>query len=405
MLNAEIKQQIKATTPILQEHGVTLTKHFYARLFSHHPDMKPMFNQGHQAAGSQQQALAQAVLAYATHIENPSVLLPVLQMVAQKHVSLGIRAEHYAIIGQNLLAAIQEVLQLPEDSPVINAWAAAYGELADLMIGLEDQLYAQNCQTQGGYSGWRAFKIIDKVMESTEICSFYLQPADGGAAPDFQAGQYLSVRLAVPELGYIQARQYSLSDAPGKPYLRISVKRESAGIATPAGMVSNRLHDHYKVGDLLDVSAPVGDFVLQHDSNKPLVLISAGVGVTPVWSMLEQQLQQNAGRPIHFIHACRNGAVHAFKPRLQELRQRYSALTAMVYYETPLAEDQPGRDYDKVGRFDPTASATLNLPVDAEYYLCGPKEFLLAQRAALTSVGIDKAALKMELFNTGGFAI
>lgn len=402
MLSQAVKEQVKQSAVILQKHGEQLTRHFYRRLFENNPEMKSIFNQGHQASGSQQQALAQAVLAYALQIEKPEVLLPVLSRVAQKHVSLGIRAEHYAIIGKNLLAAIQEVLHLDAESELIAAWAAAYTQLADLMIKLENQLYAETSQRRGGFSGWRSFKITAKTMESSEICSFYLSPAEGGPCPDFLPGQYVSVRVFVPELGYMQSRQYSLSNAPGQPDLRISVKREPGTDTSPAGMVSKRLHDDFQIGDVLDLSAPNGDFYLSEKAQQTPVLISAGVGITPVWSMLEFLLQHRPDQAVHFIHACRNGAVHAFKARLAELRATHSAMHSVVYYEDPLASDLAGRDYDASGRFDPAA---LDLPADGSYYLCGPKGFLLAQRAALIELGIAASSIHLELFDTGGFAL
>ena len=154
-MNEQQKALIRATVPVLRSSGVALTSHFYNRMFTHNPELKNIFNQGHQKTGRQQEALAAAVLAYAAHIDDPSVLLPVVARVAHKHVSLGIRAEHYTIVGKHLLASIKEVLGDAATPELIDAWAAAYGSLADLFINFESDLCQQSIDTDGGWTGWR----------------------------------------------------------------------------------------------------------------------------------------------------------------------------------------------------------------------------------------------------------
>ena len=136
MLNLSVRELVKATAPVLRQHGETLTRHFYARMFEHNPEMKQIFNQGHQRAGTQQQALAMAVTAYAEQIDDPSVLMPVLTMVVNKHISLGVRAEHYDVVGRHLLAAIREVLGAAATDELVAAWGEAYGALAQTLITL-----------------------------------------------------------------------------------------------------------------------------------------------------------------------------------------------------------------------------------------------------------------------------
>ena len=402
MLNLSVRELVKATAPVLREHGVTLTRHFYARMFLHNPEMKQIFNQGHQAAGTQQQALAMAVAAYAEHIDNPSVLMPVLTMVANKHISLGVRAEHYAIVGRHLLAAIREVLGEAANDELIAAWGAAYGLLAETLIGLENQGYQLAATQDGGWSGWRGFKVVRKVVESDEITSFYLQPADGGSVPSYKPGQYISLRVLVPQLGYMQPRQYSLSTLPGAGHLRISVKREAACEGKVAGMVSNLLHDQVQEGSVIDVAPPAGDFFLHEERSRPVVLISAGVGVTPMLSMLEHLLARHGERKVRFMHACRHGAVHAFKQHVRDLGNRHPQLRSMVYYETPRSQDQAGIDYDLAGRIDVNALDDDMLQADADYYLCGPAAFMQAQKAGLQARGVPAESIHLELFGTGG---
>lgn len=404
MLNINTKNLIKATVPVLKEHGVALTRHFYARMFSDNPELKPVFNQGNQQSGSQQQALAMAVLAYAEHIDDPSVLMPVLTLVANKHVSVGIRAEHYPVVGMHLLASIKEVLGDAANDELLAAWAAAYEQLADILIAQESAIYAKAAMTPGGWTGWRGFIVSKKVVESEEITSFYLQPADGGSVPDYKPGQYISVKVFVPELGMMQPRQYSLSCAPGQAYLRISVKREAAMATKPAGLVSNVLHRDCHEGASIDVAPPMGDYVLHEDRDTPVVLISAGVGVTPKLAMLEHLLKRNTGRKIRFVHACRHGGVHAFKQQVRELSEQYGQIKSLTYYEVPRAEDLQSIDYDQQGRLDlQTVASDFILP-EADYYICGPRPFMQAQIASLQSLGITSARIHKEAFGSGGFA-
>jgi len=404
MLDMPTKELIKATIPVLREHGVTLTRHFYARMFTHNPELKSIFNQGNQQNGSQQQALAMAVLAYAEHIENPGVLQPVLAMVANKHASLGIRAEHYPIVGKHLLASIREVLGDAASDELIAAWAAAYGQLADILIAQEQAIYQQAAIQEGGWTGWRSFRVQQKISESEEITSFYLVPADGGVVPDYCPGQYISVRVMVPALGLMQPRQYSLSAAPGNAYLRISVKKETGVTNTPGGMVSTVLHDSIAEGALLDVAPPMGDYFLHQDRDTPVVLISAGVGVTPKLSMLEYLAKTQPARSVQFIHACRHGGVHAFRQRVRELQQQYPGMNSTVYYETPREQDVRDRDYDRTGRIDLAAIAEYAIQPQADYYVCGPKPFMQAQIASLKALGVDAQRIHMEAFGSGGVA-
>jgi nitric oxide dioxygenase len=190
MLSESVRNLVKATVPVLKESGVALTSHFYARMFKHNPELKQIFNQGHQQGGHQQTALAMAVLAYAENIDDPSVLAPVVHLIANKHASLGIRAEHYPIVGHHLLESIKEVLGDAATDELISAWAEAYGQLADIFIDAERKLYAEATQAKGGWSGWRSFRVKSKHVESEEITSFYLHPLDGGETPHFNLPRY-----------------------------------------------------------------------------------------------------------------------------------------------------------------------------------------------------------------------
>ncbi len=401
MLTDSQRDLVKATVPVLRENGVALTSYFYNRMLTNNPDLKETFNLGHQRSGAQAQALAGAVLAYAENIDDPSVLMPVIEMVSHKHVSLNIQAPDYNIVGENLLHSISEVLEISMEDDLIAAWGVAYGQLADIFIETEKRIYAEHQKTKGSWLGWRKFTVAKKVPESAEITSFYLKPSDGGPIAPHQAGQYISVRVVVPELGLKQPRQYTVSDSPQPDYIRISVKREDAKGDKIGGWVSNTLHQNVQEGDEIDVSAPTGNFFL-FDSSKKNVLISGGVGLTPMVAMLNHLVSLNMPQPVQFIHACRDGKVHAMKQHLKDLKAEHPQLSTMVAYEFPQDSEVQGEDYDVAGRLDLSTLTDQQLPKDADYYLCGPVPFMQQQHKVLVARGISPEQIHTEAFGTGG---
>ena len=200
MLTQRTKDIVKATAPVLAEQGFPIIQRFYQRLFEAHPELKNVFNMAHQEQGQQQQALARAVYAYAENIEDPSSLMAVLKNIANKHASLGVLPEHYPIVGEHLLGAIRDVLGAAATDDIISAWAQAYGNLADVLMGLESELYESSAEKLGGWTGWRTFTVREKRPESSVITSFILEPADGGPVLNFEPGQYVSVAVDVPAL-------------------------------------------------------------------------------------------------------------------------------------------------------------------------------------------------------------
>ncbi|NQD69778.1 NO-inducible flavohemoprotein [Sphingobacterium shayense] len=394
-MTTEQKQLVKATVPVLKEHGVLLTTHFYKRMFDHNPELKHVFNMGNQQNSKQQTALATAVLAYAEHIDDPSVLLPVINNIGHKHTSLDIRPEHYAIVGRHLIASIGEVLGEAATPELVDAWTVAYGQLADLMTGHEKDLYQKQIDKVGGWAGWRPFTVRKKIKESNEITSFYLYPADGGAVADYKPGQYISLRLFLPELNLLQPRQYSISCAPNGEFYRVSVKRES-GSTHPDGMISNRLHDFVNEGDIVDLSAPAGVFILDEGSISAKVFISGGVGQTPLIAMLEKLLseQRSQNNPITWIHGCRNEAVHAFKDRVKEIANTFSNVRPHIFYDD--LEEESGvvhKGWVELARIKEHV-----LHEQAEYYICGPAPFIAKHYDYLVGNGVPREAIHFEEF-------
>jgi len=403
MLSEKTIQIIKSTVPVLEMHGTTITSHFYKRMFSNHPELLNVFNHANQKQGRQQFALASAVLAAAKHIDNLEAILPAVIQIAHKHRSLGIKAEQYPIVGENLLGAIKEVLGDAATDEMIGAWAEAYGVIADAFIGVEADMYAQAAEQEGGWADFREFRVMRKVKESDVITSFYLVPADGGKIASFAPGQYISVKLDnIPGEQYTHIRQYSLSDAPGKPYYRISVKREDAVADRPAGKVSVYLHEHVQEGDSLMLSAPAGDFYLDVMGTRPVVLLSGGVGLTPMMSMLNALIEQNPMRQVTFIHAAQNSRVHAMKERMAEAARNNAQVSVHWCYDQPTEEDRASKNYDKEGHIDLEWLKSIVPSKDADFYFCGPVGFMKAVNAMLLEWGVPESDIHFEFFGPKG---
>jgi nitric oxide dioxygenase len=384
MLSPDTIATVKATVPVLQQHGEQITTHFYKIMFRDYPATKAYFNQAHQAAGSQPRALAGAILAYAAHIDRLEALKDALPLIIQKHVSLDIRPEHYPIVGTCLLRAIREVLGEAATDNIIDAWGQAYGQLADLLIAAEESVYAAKASQPGGWRGPRRFRVVRKERESDVITSFYFEPVDGGELLAFQPGQYLTILLEVD--GQPLRRNYSLSDAPGKPYYRISVKREALGVA------SNYLHDHIEVGSEVELLPPAGEFVL-NEAQRPLVLLTGGVGITPALAMLNSVA--HSGRPIDFIHAALNSSTHAFRAHVDALAQQHANVRPFYVYDQALQDDAPHAE-----GFISAELLVGRLPADrdVDLYFLGPKPFMRSVFRIARELGIPAQQIKFEFF-------
>lgn len=398
MLSQQTIDIVKSTAPILDEHGETLTKHFYKRMFEHNPEVAPFFNPANQTEGTQQRALAAAICAYAANIDNLEVLGGAVELIAQKHTSLMIKPEHYPIVGANLLASIREVLGEGATDDVINAWGEAYGFLADILIGREKQIYKDAAEKSGGWEGFRTFKIDRKEQESSIITSFYLKPEDGRALPDYMAGQYITVRMPTAD-GSTTMRNYSLSDKAGQDYFRISVKREAGAKAdTPKGYVSNLLHDERSVGDIVEIAPPCGEFFLNVNDKheRPLVLLAAGVGITPILSILKTAIEAMPDREIVFVHGCLNEDVQPFKNTIDALAQSHSKLK--VHYRYSDAETKKREDNCSTGFVDAALIESVSPDRDADYYFCGPKPFMVGIYQDILKWGIPASQVHFEFF-------
>ncbi|MFZ0708648.1 MAG: NO-inducible flavohemoprotein [Terrimicrobiaceae bacterium] len=393
MLRQQTIHIVKATAPVLEEHGETLTSHFYKRMFTHNPEVAPLFNPAHQRAGSQQKALAAAICAFAANIDNLEVLGGAVELIAQKHASLRILPEHYPIVGENLLASIREVLGEGATDEVVAAWAEAYGFLAEILIGREKQIYGTHANARNGWEGFKAFRVVGATKESEIITSFYLLPADGGGLPKFKPGQYITVRVP-DERGQTTMRNYSLSDAPGEDHFRISVKRE------PKGFVSAYLHEKAEKGTEIEVGPPCGEFFidLTERHERPVMLLSAGVGITPLLSMLLSVLKAQPEREVFFVHGALNGRVHAFRDFVRELAGNHANLKVHYRYNEATDEDRAKGWHDSEGLIDAELLEAMLPGRDADYYFCGPKPFMVGIYYNLLRWGIPGSQVHFEFF-------
>ncbi|MEK4665774.1 NO-inducible flavohemoprotein [Priestia sp. FSL H7-0729] len=398
MLSEHTIKVIKSTVPVLEVHGEAITRHFYETMFTAHPELLNIFNHANQKQGRQQAALANMVYTAALHIDNLPSILPAVRQVAHKHRSLGIVPEQYAIVGTYLLQAIKDVLGDAATDEIMTAWGEAYNVIAGAFIGIEQDMYAQAENQTGGWEGFRTFKVAKKVQESEVITSFYLVPDDGQPIAGYEPGQYISIKIKPEAQSFTQIRQYSLSDSPGKPYYRISVKRELGGLERPDGVISTYLHDHIEEGSQVELSAPAGDFTLNTDDKRPVVLLSGGVGLTPMISMLNTLVTLNENRKITFLHASPNGQSHAFRDNVNSLAERNQGVKAYYCYTQPAVSDRENEYFHKEGYMDAVWLRQVIDELDATYYLCGPVSFMRSVYTELQALGVAADNIHYEFF-------
>ncbi|MGW0567932.1 globin domain-containing protein [Streptomyces tauricus] len=396
MLSEQSAATVRATLPAVGGALGEISDRFYAGLFAAHPELlRDLFNRGNQSSGVQRQALAGAFAAFATQlVERPDVRPDaMLNRIAHKHASLGIAPEQYPVVHTYLFAAIADVLGEAITPAVAAAWTEVYWLMANALIAIEKRLYAE-AEGEGlglGLAGRRSWEVVDRVEETADVATFLIRPADGAPAPAFRAGQYVSVRVELPD-GALQTRQYSLMGAPGSSVRRIGVKRVRGG-AAPDGEVSSHLHARVHVGSTLEVSAPYGDLVLDADPTTPVLLASAGIGVTPMIAMLEQLVASGHRGAVTVVHADRSPAEHALREEHEAYAGKLADGVAHFWYERP--EVGHPVDPDRVGLVDLSGVAVAP---GTRAYLCGPLPFMRAVRGQLLEKGVSPADIHYEVF-------
>ncbi|MFE9094332.1 globin domain-containing protein [Streptomyces sp. NPDC007264] len=384
MLSEQSAAVVRATLPAVGAAIGEITPLFYKKMFTAHPELiRDLFNRGNQAAGTQPQALAGSIAAFATYLvdhpdERPDMML---SRIAHKHASLAVTPEQYPIVQENLFAAIAEVLGDAVTPEVAAAWDEVYWLMANALIELERRLYEESKQT-----GWRTWRVVGRIEETPDVATFQLRPADDEPVMDFRAGQYVSVRVELPD-GARQIRQYSLSASPDSPLRQITVKRVH-GDGNPDGEVSSHLHAQVHEGSTLELSAPYGDLVLE-DTDAPLLLASAGIGVTPVIAMLDQLARTGHDGPVTVVHGDRSPAEHALRSDHVAYAGKLANASVHFWYE----EDAPESAH--TGTVDLSA---LTIAPGTQAYLCGPLPFMRAVRTQLLERGLPAADIHYEVF-------
>ncbi|MDI7862719.1 NO-inducible flavohemoprotein [Rhizobiaceae bacterium n13] len=383
---------VKQSVPALAANGTDITKRMYSILFQD-DHIRELFNHANQGeSGSQVKALAGAILAYAQNIDNLGALGPVVERIAHKHIGYHILPEHYPYVAKALLAAIADVLGPAATPELLAAWGEAYWFLADILIGREVDIRIDLEARTGGWNGWRSFTIAEKIKESEVVTSFVLRPTDGGAVVRHKPGQYLTFRLELPD-GTLVKRNYSISCGPNDEYYRISVKREANG---QGGSIY--LHDHTEAGTVLQVTPPAGDFYLPDEPNRPVVLLSGGVGLTPMVSMIEAIAAEYPELEAHFVHGALNSNTHAMDRHVRSLANGHGRIAVRTFYSEPAETDAAGYSHDHDGLIS-VDWLTQNTPLEsADFYLCGPKPFLSALVGGLTRAGVGPDRIHYEFF-------
>ncbi|ERL55975.1 globin domain-containing protein [Psychrobacter aquaticus] len=383
MASPKTLEIVKATIPVLEEHGTTITTVFYKNMFAAHPELLDIFNETNQKLGRQQTALATTVLAAAKHLDKLATLLPQVTQISHKHRALQILPEHYPIVGQHLIGAIKEVLGEAATDDIITAWTEAYDEIASVFIQIERGMYQEEI-----WQGFAPFTITEKVAAATDIAAFTVIPAhdqsERGQEIDLSklnltAGQYITVKTDPKDSNHIALRHYSLYSASTEKGIQFAVRRDNRN--EHHGLVSNYLHDGLEIGDTILLSAPAGDFALNQDLIQQheirLVLVSAGVGVTPILSMLEAQVAANPRRPIVWAYACQNEAHHAFAAEVDEFLEKAETVEKHIFY------------FESGQLLDEAWLATL--PKPADIYVCGSMPFMESMIDGLVALdhGVD----------------
>lgn len=402
MLSSESRDTIRATLPAVGAAIGEITTLFYRTMFADHPELeRDLFNRGNQKQGDQQRALAGAIAAFAALQLEPDEARTqaILSRIANKHASLGIEPDQYAVVHKYLFAAIVEVLGEAVTPDVAHAWDEVYWLMANTLIAMEAGLYESAGVEVGKV--WREVRVAERVHQSTDTVSFVLTSTDGSDLPTFVPGQYLSVGVNLPD-GARQIRQYSLSSAPAHGDWRITVKRVGertlAGGAVPAGEVSNFLYDNIFESDVLSVSTPFGDLRLAND-DAPVLLVSAGIGCTPMIGMLNHLAECEDSRKISVVHADRSPSNHAHRLELTELVDRLPSAAMHRWYED-LGARSPESDL-KAGRAD---LEEVDITPGTRAYLCGPLPFMLGMREALLAKDIPAENIHYEVFGPDSWA-
>ena len=379
MLSEKSRPIIEATLPIIAERINDITPDFYRRMFAARPDlMDGMFSRSSQLEGTQPRALAGSIAVFASYIvEHPdSYPDEVLSRVAHKHASLGLKEEEYPTVYKYLFEAIAANLGDLATPEIVEAWTEVYWLMGNALIKLEKGLYA----SQANDVMFAPFKVIDRKETGENVVVLTFEPADETPMTESKGGQYISIVVPARD-GLRQARQYTLLPSE-KNQRRIGVKLD------PNGEMTSILHE-LKIGDVVEISNPYGDLTLEGFGNPeaPLYLFSAGIGTTPMLSFLSELIEKGSQRPVTVVHADRSLDTWPLREELTELVNKLPNARLISFIE--------GEGGDFAGRVD---VSKLDVPSDANVYLCGPLPFMQGVRSALVEAGVPGKNINYEIF-------
>jgi nitric oxide dioxygenase len=392
VLSDKSRPVIEATLPVVGENIGTIAERFYAHLFGEHPELLDgIFNRGNQAEGAQQQALAGSVAMFASALVNHPDQLPehLLQRIAHKHASLGIRPAQYQVVRDNLFWAIADVLGDAVTEEVVAAWDEVYWLMARALINQERGLYsARGVRPE---TVWREWEVTDKLQETDDVVTFKVKRVDDRLVKTSLPGQYVTVKLPVPD-GITHPRQYSLTSADDGEHRQFAVKRVR-GNGKPAGEISTLLVDKVDVGDRITMSLPFGDVVLD-DSGRPVVFMSAGIGITPMAGMLSHLVTAGSHLDVTLLHADLDETSWPLRQQVLDDVRALPNGSIHVWFEGGAACSLPV-DGVHAGQMD---LSEVDLPDNALYYLCGPLPFMKAVRSTLLDRGVSAQDVQYEVF-------
>jgi nitric oxide dioxygenase len=381
MLSSQSSPLISATLPLVTERMPAIAKNFYERMFGAQPELLDgLFSRSNQKNGSQQQALAGSIAGFARHlVANPdSTPEALLARIAHRHVSLGIRPEQYDVVYRHLFDAIAQELDDVITPEIGDAWTEVYWLMAHSLIKLEQGLYSAASNDQP----WTPWTVVGKVKAGSEAMTFTLEPADDATPTPSRPGQYVSVKVRMPD-GIGQVRQYSLSSG-GDPTVRVFTTKLDAD-----GEVSPALHRTVEVGDVVMLSHPCGDVTLDAGDH-PLVLASAGIGCTPSASILRSLVETDSKREVLVLHAESSVERWALRDQMRRDVEVLDAAELELWLETPADGARDGfMNLDDV-----------TLPADASVYLCGPLPFMRKIRAQALKSGVPAKRIHYEIFGS-----
>ena len=381
MLSAQSLPLITATLPLVGERMPVIARNFYGRMFAAHPELfDGLFSRSNQKNGSQQQALAGSIAAFATQlVKNPETTPEaMLSRIAHKHVSLDIRPEQYDVVCHYLFEAIAEELSDVLTPEIVDAWTEVYWLMAHALIKLESGLYSAAASDRP-LAPW---VVVGKEAAGTDAVTFTLEPADDTPVTPSLPGQYVSVTVRMPD-GIHQVRQYSLSASTGTDTRVFTTRLDADGEVSPA------LHRDVQIGDQLILSNPCGDITLS-TGDSPLVLASAGIGCTPSASILRSLADQGSRREVLVLHAESTLERWALRDQMLEDIALLEAAELELWLEVPSDGDEAHDGFMSL--------ANVAIPENASVYLCGPLPLMRSLRSQALQSGVPAERIHYEVF-------